>query len=74
VVVQLRALAPLAFYESLAKPWPPGLLAAVKKALAPYLPHLERELGVFLRYRDREREREVYWYIGIRVSMIYIFV
>ena len=49
VAVQLRALAPLALYESLAKPWPPGLLAAVKKALAPYLPHLERELSVFLR-------------------------
>ena len=63
MVVQLRALAPLALYESLAKPWPPGLLAAVKKALAPYLPHLERELGIFLRYnRESERGTLVYGY------------
>lgn len=49
VAVQLRALAPLALYESLAKPWPPGQLAAVKKGLLPSLPNLDRELAVFLR-------------------------
>ena len=49
VAVQLRALAPLALYESLAKPWPPGQLAAVKKGLMQSLPNLDRELAVFLR-------------------------
>jgi len=49
VAVQLRALAPLALYESLAKPWPAGQLAAVKKGLMASVPNLDRELAAFLR-------------------------
>jgi hypothetical protein len=49
-VMQLRALAPLALYESLAKPWAPGQVAAVKKGLvAAGLLDLDRELATFLR-------------------------